>query len=298
MAEVLKVQNISKIYEKKLIFEGLNLSIESGKFYTPLGANGAGKSTLLKILSGTELANSGEVYFHDKPIQAWDIEGKSDLFYINENIQIETALTLKKFTEFFKELFPRWDESFFKMMVQTRKFDLDKYYHQCSRGQKMQYNMMLALAACPKLLLLDEITSVMDVYTRRYFLQLLHEFTLKGGTVVMTTNIISELQFYTHHLLLLKDGKLQINGPLSEVRSDFIKIKIQVDEIHPILNNENVLWAGMNDDGSNNFLVPVDLQKRYSIKANSILNQTVTMEDIFIYFSQLKNKGSKDEDAA
>lgn len=297
MESLLSIKNLTKYYEKRLIFNSLNISIEAGKFYTLLGANGAGKSTLLKILSGTELADSGDVLFHDKPIQSWDIEGKSDLFYINENIQIETALTLKKFTEFFKELFPRWDESFFKLMIKSRKFDLDKFYHQCSRGQKMQFNMMLALAAGPKLLLLDEITSVMDVYTRRYFLQLLHEFTLKGGTVVMTTNIISELQFYTNHLFLIQDGGLLINGPLQDVKKDFIKIKVQPEEVLALLNHESVLWAGMNDDGSNNFLVPIKIAQKFNVPESRVNQQTVTMEDIFIYFSQMKKSGS-DEDAA
>ena len=71
----------------------------------------------------------------------------------------------------------------------------------------MQIVLMIGLASSPEILLLDEITSVIDVHGRKYFLDLLSKFVSSGKTVVITTNIISELEFYTDNLIVLKTKK-------------------------------------------------------------------------------------------
>ena len=89
----------------------------------------------------------------------------------------------------------------------------------------MQFLLAHAIACRRKVLLLDEITSVIDVYARKYFLDLLREYCDEGGSVIITTNIISELEFYTDHLVIIKDNKIALSGSGKEILNSFIKIR-------------------------------------------------------------------------
>lgn len=277
------VRDIFKNYHKKVILDGPSFEIHPGTFTTLLGANGAGKSTLLRLISGAEFPDKGEVSFKGTATQSWQIPHKKEMFYINENIQIETSLTMGEFVKGFREFFPHWHEEHFQQMIKDRKLDLNRHYHQYSRGQKMQFNLILALAAKPEVLLLDEITSVMDVYARRYFLGLLHRFCQSGKTVVMTTNIISELQYYTTHLLLLQNGRMKLSGSLEEVRGGFIKLRFPHGSTHPLLSRTDLRWSGVNGDGSENFLLSKSVADTLSIDVEVIDRREITLEDIFIY---------------
>ena len=74
--------------------------------------------------------------------------------------------------------------------------------------------MILAgeLAKSPKILLIDEITSVLDVYSRLFFINKLNEFKESGGTIFLTTNVITEIDQHLDHVFILKKGKLVLMG--------------------------------------------------------------------------------------
>ncbi len=294
--KLLKISNISKKYNERVILKDLSFEIEAGTFTTLLGANGSGKSTLMRLMSGSEFPDCGGVNFKGYATNAWDSPVKRDVFYINENINIESSLSCENFVKKFRNLFPNWHEQFFQTMVKDRRLDLTKNYNQFSRGQKMQFNLMIAMAASPELLLLDEITSVMDVYARRYFLGLLHRYCQSGKTVVMTTNIISELQYYTTHLLLIHNAKLKLQGPLEEVAGGFIKLRFPKGTDHALLKRSDLLWSGVNGDGSENFLIAQEKAQELAIPTEFIDKRELTLEDIFIF--HYSDTGEELENAA
>jgi len=280
---ILQVRGVHKKYQERAVLQGAGFDILPGTFTTLLGANGAGKSTLLRLIAGAEFPDQGEVFFKELPVHNWNLPHKSDLFYINENIQLESSLKMAEFVSQFRQFFPRWHEAFFRQMVKDRNLDLNCHYHQYSRGQKMQFNLMVALSAGPEVLLLDEITSVMDVYARRYFLGLLHRFCQGGKTVVMTTNIISELQYYTTDLLLLQDGKLKLQGKLHEVQGGFLKFRFPAGLQHPFLSCPWLKWAGINSDGSDNFLLDEARARTLEVPAEYLDTRETTLEDVFVF---------------
>lgn len=297
-AALIRLRGVSKRYHQRAVLRDASFEIHAGTFTTLLGANGAGKSTLLRLISGAEFPEEGSIEFKGAPVQGWNLAHKSELFYINENIHIETSLKVGEFAARFKEFFPRWHEAHFQQMIKDRGLDLDRYYHQYSRGQKMQFNLILALAAGPEVLLLDEITSVMDVYARRYFLGLLHRYCQAGKTVVMTTNIISELQYYSTHLVLLKDGRPRLQGPLSEVRVGFLKLRFPAGISHPLLSCPWLKWTGINHDGSDNFLLDETRARELEVPAGFLDPREVTLEDIFIFHYTEEEAGGVDAHAA
>lgn len=289
---MIKIKNLEKSYHGNKILDNIDLLIEPGKMTTLLGENGCGKSTLLNILSGFELPDKGDVTYKGESLSGIRFPYKHDIFYVHEKINYTLSITVAEYIAILKEQIPRWNDKFFRQMVKQRKINLNNNFQNFSRGQKMQVALMMGLASMPKVLLLDEITSVIDVYGRKYFLDLLAKFVALGNTVVITTNIINELEFYTDNLVVLKNKKVVLNKNVKEIPNQFIKIRQTGQVKHPIFSHEKCVWAGVNSDKSVSFIIPASLVEKSSIPQEILDKRKSTLEDVFIYYF---SKSEKDE---
>lgn len=293
-----KLKNLIKKYDNKTIIDDLNLEIPEGKFITLLGQNGAGKSTLLRLISGFELPDSGAVYYRDELLSDTNFSQVHDLCFVHENLDFKVPYIMSEFINIFKESIPNWDQEFFDIMLTDRKIKLDKNFQEYSRGQKMQIGLMMALASNAKVLLLDEITSVIDVYGRKYFLDLLDQYVKRGNTVIITTNIISELEFYTEFLIIIKNATVQLSEPIINIPQLFIKLRHTSNEHHEIFENPQCIWAGVNSDRSVSYVAPIELVTMYELPEHMFDKRTSTLEDIFIYYFTKNQEELEDEYAA
>jgi ABC-2 type transport system ATP-binding protein len=151
----------------------------------------------------------------------------------------------------------------------------------------MQFLLMLGLAARPKLLLLDEITAVIDVEGQRYFLDRLRSYTEEGGTVVITTNIISELNDYTDHLLLLQDKHLVVDGAVSDLKQKFSLLK--QTRSHAIFKHPGTLKVRNDSDGKALFIA-TDEACRGEELDGLVIDQLPRLEDILVYYFHMKEE--------
>ncbi len=281
---MLKIKNLTKKYGDKLILNKINLDIEPGTFTTLLGENGVGKSTLLRMMSGFELPDSGEVTYKDKKLTDLKFPYVHDLFFVHEDINYVVPFNMDKFISLLSQKIPRWDQQFFEEMVLDRKMNLKQNFQDFSRGQKMQIVLMMAMASNAPVLLLDEITSVIDVYGRKYFLDLLDKYVKKGNTVVMTTNVISELEFYTQKIVILKDRAIVLNEDTKNIPRNFVKVRKAPEGEHPIFTDPSCVWANVNSDRSISYVVPHEVASNYDLPTDIIDNRQTNLEDLFIYY--------------
>ena len=296
---MIKVKNLSKSFFDNPILENVNLEIERGKLTTLLGENGCGKSTLLNILSGYELPDKGSVTYKGKSLDSINFPFKHDIFFVHEKIDYTLPITIQEYISILRKQIPNWNEELFQKMVKDRNINLDNHFQNFSRGQKMQVALMMGLASSPKVLLLDEITSVIDVYGRKYFLDLLEKFVAHGNTVVITTNIINELEFYTDNLVVIKNKKIVLNKSVSDIPEQFIKIRNPGNSEHPIFSHKNCVWSGVNSDKSTSYIIPASLYDVSNIPTELIDKRKSTLEDVFIYyFSQMNNSEDSYENVA
>lgn len=279
-----KIINVSKSYNKNQVVKNINLEISAGKITTLLGQNGAGKSTLLRLLSGYELPDSGRIDYKSEELKNFDFSFKHDIKFIHENISLQFSFNMEKYIEIIKEEIPDWDQAYFNQMLDERKIDLKKRFKDYSRGQKMQLVLMLSLASRPKVLLIDEITSVIDVHGRKYFLDQLYLFAKNGGTVVITTNIIDELEFYTDHLVIIKNQEIVLNSEVKNIESQFIKLRIPKEVNLNLEKMKYLIWAGVNSDYSVSYIVSKEYSNQLVELEKCIDRRKTTLEDIFIFY--------------
>lgn len=280
---MLKIKNLYMQYGKQSVLENINLDIMENQMTTLLGKNGSGKSTLLRLIAGAEIPSAGLVLYNDHSISQYDFPLIHDICFVHENIDLIVPYSVEKYISIIKERILNWDDKLFDKMALEREIDLSKNYQEYSRGQKMQVMLMISIASRPKVLLLDEITSVIDVHGRKYFLDLLRTYTDEGHTVVISTNIISELDFYTDNLVIIKNKNIVLNESVSDIPDKFLKIRGGNVE-HDIFNDKNCVWAGVNSDRSISYIVPVRLKKKYDIGDDILDKRKSTLEDIFIYY--------------
>ncbi len=293
MGKIIEVSNVFKSYGKKKVLEKVSFSLDEGKFITLIGCNGAGKSTTLRLLAGEEKPESGSVHILGEDPYSFDFSHRPDTFFIHENYQLGFSQNLLEMVKIYKEVFPRFKNSIFNQILKDRKISLKTNFKDLSRGQKMQFLLMLALASRPKILFLDEVTAVIDIEGQRYFLDKLKNYVEEGGTVLITTNILSELNDYTDHLVLLQETKLMVNESVKDLQKKFIMLKKTED--HSIFQHPKAAKIRKDYDGKDLFLIPREVMDEDTIIQKFVIDHPPKLEDILILHFQLKQEQVADE---
>jgi ABC-2 type transport system ATP-binding protein len=288
MGKIIELQKVFKSYGKKKVLEDVSFGIEEGKFTTLIGCNGAGKSTTLRLLAGIETCDSGKIQFYKENPYAFDFPGRKEIFFIHENYSITSPSTLLDMIKVYRYSFPRWSNKIFNQILKDRKISIKKKFFELSRGQKIQFLLMVALASQPRILFLDEITSVIDIEGQRYFLDQLQKYVENGGTVVITTNILSELNDYTHRLLLIQETKLKIDSPVEELQSKFIMLKKLED--HPVFKHKEAACVRKDYDGRELYLIPRHVLDEDTQIIKFKFDHPPKLEDILILHFHLKEE--------
>ncbi|MBF0297396.1 MAG: ATP-binding cassette domain-containing protein [Oligoflexia bacterium] len=288
--KVLKVRGIAKEFHGNLILKNINFELEKGIFCALLGENGVGKSTLLNILMGQESFEIGEGEILGKNIKDDLGKLKNQIGLVTEKINYDIPITIGNFFKRYADFFTNWDEDFFLKTMKERGLSLDNAFSQYSRGQKMQTALIAALAIKPKILLIDEITAVLDIYARNFFMEMLKKFTSNGGTVLITTNIISEIQFVVDKIIILNNGEIQLNERVKEIPYKFVKLRTKEPNLHYIFTHPSCFWSKQNSDGSSSFILPSSVARQFDIPHEFLDRRSVTLDEIFIYFIKTGDK--------
>jgi len=293
MGKIIELSKVFKSYDKKKVLENSTFAIEEGKFTTLIGCNGAGKSTTLRLIAGLEACDKGSIKVMGKNPFSFSNPNRTDVFFIHENFEMIYPMTLLEMLAIYREIYPRWSNTYFNEMFKSRKISLKKQFSELSRGQKMQFLLMVGLASQPKILLLDEITAVIDIEGQRFFLEELKRFVKNSGTVVITTNILSELNDYTDHLLLVQETKLLVDAPVEELRKKFFVLK--KTENHPVFSHPESAKIRKDKDGIDIYLIPRHVVDEDTSVVKFKLDVNPKLEDILVLHFHLKEDAFDEE---
>lgn len=293
MGKIIELNQVFKSYGKKKVLEKVSFSLDEGQFITMIGCNGAGKSTTLRVLAGVENVEKGSVAVMGAAPFEFHYPHRSDIFFIHEHIELATSHNLLAMIKIYRSVFPRWDNKIFNQCLKDRKISLKKNFSELSRGQRMQFLLMVGLAARPKMMFLDEITAVIDIEGQRYFLDQLKHYTSEGGTVVITTNILSELNDYTDHLLLLQDTRLMVDEKVSDLQKRFVMLK-QTEE-HAIFSHPKAAKLRKDYDGKMLYLIPREVLDEDTHVLKFKIDHPPKLEDILVLHFKLREGGTNEE---
>ena len=220
----LKISNVTKIYPGCVANDNVSLEFNSGKIYALLGENGAGKSTLVKILSGVIIPDEGEIYLNknnlklNSPLDA----KKNDIGMVFQHFNLFETLSV------FENLIIDSDEQreSLREKIDTimKKYnfsiDLDIPVLNLSAGQKQKVEIIRCLIRNPKVLIMDEPTSVLtEQETSELFLSL-KKFSEEGILIIYITHKLKEVMQLCDEVAVMRRGKLV---SVSEIKNENIE---------------------------------------------------------------------------
>lgn len=182
-----------------------------------VGPNGAGKSTLLEILGGFQPASAGKVNVLGQVPWRAVSEVRLRLGFMNEsyplpNLNIGALLTMVS------GFYPTWDEALVSTLLDVFGLCLDQKSTELSKGQGTRLRLLLAMAFRPKVLVLDEPASGLDLGGRRSLLQsVLGVVQDPERSVIISSHLLSDLERIADRLLVLDDGKVIKEGATDEL---------------------------------------------------------------------------------
>jgi simple sugar transport system ATP-binding protein len=220
----LKISNVTKIYPGCVANDNVSLEFNSGKIYALLGENGAGKSTLVKILSGVIIPDEGKIYLNENnlklnsPLDA----KKNDIGMVFQHFNLFETLSV------FENLIIDSDEERESLREKIdsimRKYnfsiDLDIPVLNLSAGQKQKVEIIRCLIRNPKVLIMDEPTSVLtEQETSELFLSL-KKFSEEGILIIYITHKLKEVMELCDEVAVMRRGKLV---SVSEIKNENIE---------------------------------------------------------------------------
>lgn len=233
-----ETRNMSVGYGGKTVLRDINLTISSDEITVLIGANGCGKSTLLKALSGLESLQAGEAYLDGKPLTKWSRRAVAQrIAVLVQSPQAPAGLTVAQLVEHGqfaqKRLFARGNpDDVFCALDQTGMLPhADRYFDGLSGGEQQRVWIALALVQKPRMLLLDEPTSYLDMGYQIEVLNLLSRLRREQGIgILMVLHDINQASQYADRIIALKDGGVLADAPPREViTAKFIKSLVNAD---------------------------------------------------------------------
>lgn len=197
--EVVRLENITKYYSRKLILKNINLSICRGKAVTLMGNNGCGKSTLLKVICGLTRYKSGNLIYNDK----------IKFNYIPEHFP-KLNISVKQYIDCMgkienippKDLKIKSEELVCDFSMESM---LDTPLKHLSKGSLQKTAVIQALLKKSDILLLDEPLSGQDIRSQNFFIQYINKLKNEGTAIVMSchemflVNQLSDNTFKIHN---------------------------------------------------------------------------------------------------
>lgn len=206
------IDHLSKHFEKKEVLKEITFTFDEGKIYGLLGRNGAGKTTLFNCLNRDLRADSGSFFLEEDGVRR-EIDPE-DIGYVLSTPTVPEFLTGREFLKFFLDInkssiqdIRPIDEYFDRMSIAPE--DRDKLLKDYSHGMKNKMQMLINIIAQPKVLLLDEPLTSLDVVVAEEMKQLLRS-QKDGKITIFSTHIMDLALDLCDEIVLLSHGVLEV----------------------------------------------------------------------------------------
>lgn len=201
------LENITKRFNREVIFKNINYELSSGKKYAIIGPNGSGKSTLLQVISGYVRPSAGRLLYDNRTIEEQPVFDK--LAIVTPYLELIEEFTLSEQFDFhfkFKESKLSKEAFLNKCYLKDAENKQVKYF---SSGMKQRLKLALALFSNVELLLLDEPTTNMDQQGVDWYKNQVKEISDK--LVVVASNQTFEYEFCTD-TINIQDFKAKVTS--------------------------------------------------------------------------------------
>lgn len=291
---------VCKSYGRRTVLDNLSFAIPQGEVFGLLGANGAGKTTTINLICQLLAPDLGTIDLNGHPLspqtKAWvGVAPQENLLYRTLNCRENLA--------------------FFARIYGLDRRQAQKQIAYCleavnlgdrarspvgtlSGGMQRRMNIAIALVHRPKLLILDEPTTGLDIETRYEIWELIACLKQQGMTILLTTHLLDEAQRLCQRIGILKDGSIARAGTLDQLRQliparEILTLQTPTPEL-AMARGLELGYQYRYYGGDLAFWLPENLELKQivdrfeGIAIDSISRQAVQLEHIYMEVTQLQ----------
>lgn len=213
--ELINVVNLKKSYGNRQVLKGIDFRAQAGEIIGVIGKNGAGKSTFLEIIMTIKDFDHGVVEIFENNIDGISMnqleQVRKDISAVLQPTQFYKTLKVGELLQLFKSYY----RSNLDIHTIITDFKLEPYkktyFDKLSGGWKQIVSLAIAFISKPKLLILDEPTTGLDPHMRNMLWSYIIEYNKNvGGTVILTTHYMDEIEKYCDKVMLINNGKSEV----------------------------------------------------------------------------------------
>lgn len=190
-------------------------SVTFGTIVGLVGENGAGKTTFLNIVAKRLSPDEGTLLFADELRE----DGNASVSCVFDRPDVDEILCAFDIDSIFRNLYARWSSDEFFSHIDTFGIDRKKRISDMSRGMKTKTMLATALSHDAKLLLLDEVTSGIDPYSKSDMLRMIRSYVLeRNAAAILSSHIVSDFEQVGDFCAVLSSGSIRSMGSMEDIK--------------------------------------------------------------------------------
>lgn len=224
-------EGLTHRFGKLTAVDDLQLEVPAGTVCGFLGRNGAGKTTTIQILMNLLRPTAGTVEVLGLNLAADSMVLRRQVGYVAENRVMYGWMKVRDLVWFTGQFYETWSQARVDALISRFGLDPEQKVKHLSRGMNAQLALALALGHEPRLLILDEPASGLDVVVRRDFLEsIIGLIQEEGRTVFLSSHLVHEVERVADRVAIIDNGRLVADGTVDEVKGSVKRVVVRMPD--------------------------------------------------------------------
>jgi len=245
---MIHTEHLTKHYRHNQALQDVTLDVPEGSVFALVGPNGAGKSTAIKIIMNILQPSAGRAEILGVDSRALGPGQLAQIGYVSENQFLPEWMKTGYFLDYLKPFYPTWNDADLAALVQAYGLPLDRPLKSLSRGMKVKAALAASLAYRPRLIVLDEPFSGLDVLVREELIESILDRTPEA-TVLVSSHDLAEIESFASHVGYLTEGRLDFVEEMGALTTRFREIEITLESAAELPRELPAGWLNPEQSG-------------------------------------------------